>query len=59
LCPTTFRLVVGASGAVFGLLGGYVADAGINFESIPLLWLRMLGMAAIVSLLVALQARRG
>ncbi|EFJ44262.1 hypothetical protein VOLCADRAFT_95503 [Volvox carteri f. nagariensis] len=48
-------LVVGSSGAVFGLLGAFVADAAINFESIPLLWLRLAGMAAVAALLVALQ----
>ncbi|GIL77061.1 hypothetical protein Vretimale_3226 [Volvox reticuliferus] len=52
----TCMLVVGSSGAIFGLLGTYVADAALNFESIPLLWLRLLGMAAVAALLVALQA---
>ncbi|GIL58686.1 hypothetical protein Vafri_13680 [Volvox africanus] len=52
----TCMLVVGSSGAIFGLLGTYVADAALNFESIPLLWLRLVGMAAVAALLVALQA---
>ena len=48
-------IVVGASGTVFGLLGMFLMDAALNFESIRLLWLRMLGMAACVALMVALQ----
>lgn len=48
-------IVVGASGTVFGLLGMFLADAALNFESIRLLWLRMLGMAACVALMVTLQ----
>lgn len=48
-------LVVGASGAVFGLLGAYTADAGLNWESIPLLWLRLAGMGLVVGFMLALQ----
>ncbi|KAG2495361.1 hypothetical protein HYH03_006629 [Edaphochlamys debaryana] len=48
-------LVVGASGAIFGLLGMYGADALRNWESIPLLWLRLVGMGAITAFMVALQ----
>ncbi|GFR41939.1 hypothetical protein Agub_g2733 [Astrephomene gubernaculifera] len=52
-------LVVGSSGCVFGLLGAYLADAGTNWESIPLLWLRLGGMGTVVGLMVALQVTDG
>ncbi|KXZ44698.1 hypothetical protein GPECTOR_63g26 [Gonium pectorale] len=48
-------LVVGSSGAVFGLLGAYAADAVINWESLPLLWLRLAGMAGLGGFMLALQ----
>lgn len=41
-------LVVGASGAVFGFMGLFVADAILNFESITRPWLRIAVMMAFV-----------
>lgn len=40
---------------MFGLLGMYCADAALNWESIPLLWLRLGGVAGVVAFTVALQ----
>ena len=48
-------MVVGASGAVFGLLGMYLSDAARNWETLSLLWLRLLGMGGCVALMIALQ----
>eukprot|EP00955_Chlamydomonas_euryale_P088595 364397-Chlamydomonas_euryale.AAC.2 len=52
------QLVAGASGATFGLIGLFVADVLLNFESMILPWLR-LGLAiALVAAATAMQVRR-
>jgi membrane associated rhomboid family serine protease len=35
------EVVVGASGCIFGLLGLYLSDIVLNFESLSLPWLRL------------------
>ena len=51
------QLVVGASGCIFGLVGLYVADIALNFESLTLPWLRLGAMIAGLIFLIVTQVR--
>ena len=50
-------LVVGASGCTFGLVGLYLADVALNFESMTLPWIRLGAMIAALTFLIVTQAR--
>ena len=53
------QLVVGASGCIFGLVGLYIADVILNFESLSLPWLRLGTMlVALVFVIVSQVGRR-
>ena len=51
------QLVVGASGCTFGLVGLYIADVALNFESMTLPWIRLGAMIAALTFLVTTQVR--
>eukprot|EP00195_Chlamydomonas_chlamydogama_P009647 CAMPEP_0202898498 /NCGR_PEP_ID=MMETSP1392-20130828/7012_1 /ASSEMBLY_ACC=CAM_ASM_000868 /TAXON_ID=225041 /ORGANISM="Chlamydomonas chlamydogama, Strain SAG 11-48b" /LENGTH=1047 /DNA_ID=CAMNT_0049584449 /DNA_START=381 /DNA_END=3524 /DNA_ORIENTATION=+ len=48
-------LVVGASGSVYGLIGLYLADILLNFESMSLPWLRVAAMVVALLFMVIMQ----
>ena len=50
-------LVVGASGCVFGMMGMYMADVVLNFETIFLPWLRLAGVMSSFIFMVVIQVR--
>ncbi|KAG1665637.1 hypothetical protein FOA52_011231 [Chlamydomonas sp. UWO 241] len=49
------QLVVGASGAIFGLVGLFIADVCLNYESLVLPWLRLGAALGLLVLSVVLQ----
>ena len=51
------ELVVGASGCIFGLIGLYIADIILNFESLALPWLRLGTMIVALVFVIVSQVR--
>ncbi|GAX85096.1 hypothetical protein CEUSTIGMA_g12516.t1 [Chlamydomonas eustigma] len=49
------EVVVGASGCIFGLLGLYLSDIALNFESLSLPWLRLGTLIVALTFLITTQ----